>query len=69
MVKSSKQLTPRKKAVVLALKSEGVPNRAITRRHDFTEGPIRKFLHRAKDGQVDRKNLGQFDASVPSQVV
>ena len=55
MERTSKQLTPCKKAVILALKGEGLTNRAIARKLDFSEGPVRKFVKRAEAGDAGRK--------------
>ena len=55
MVKTSKQLTPRKKAVILELNSMGVSRRTIAKRLGFGETSVRSFLHRAEDGVIDRK--------------
>ena len=55
MVKTSKQLTPHKKAVILELNSMGVSRRTIAKRLRFGETSVRSFLHCTEDGVIDRK--------------
>ena len=55
MSKTSKQLTPRKKASILAYHDVGMSNVSIAKKLHFTEGPIRKFLQRAKSGEINRR--------------
>ena len=56
MGKTSKQLTPRKKAVVIELNKVGFSARKIAKKLDFHQTKISKFLKRAQeDGTIERR--------------
>ena len=55
-MKTSKQLTPRKKAAIVELRKAGVKQKTIARQLDFGKSAISKFIKRFEStGSIDRK--------------
>ena len=55
-MEDSKQLTPRKKAVIIALCEEGVPSSHIAKRLHFHKSAVSRFVKKYEEtGEVVRK--------------
>ena len=65
IMKTSGQLTPRKKTAILALRQNGISNRQIAGQLDFSHTSINQFVKKVEEtGSIDRKSGTGFGNKV-----